>query len=327
MDSLAIVIVAYAVTISLALIFARKCFYEVDSNQELLALGLSNGFGSVTQCMPISASLSRTLLRYNAGGKTQLAAVVSSSLLLIVIVWIAPLFEALPRCILASIIVVALTEMLLKVRLVKKYWLLSRWEGIIWSVTFLVTFIFHISGGLIAGVLTSLLVMGLQCYTPNNAILGVIPSTDLYLDIDKYKTARELAGIKIFRSSGVLNFSVIQSYKKALFKKTGLDPHREFIRMVREHRDLQEDFLQLNFVVLDFSNITFIDRNAVEFLATLSRDYSRVNIELVIGGCSEPIYSTIARVYRVEKRENDLIIFPTLHDAVLYAETSSNKNK
>lgn len=38
LDSFVITMVSYTITMSMALIFARKLMYEVDSNQELLAL-------------------------------------------------------------------------------------------------------------------------------------------------------------------------------------------------------------------------------------------------------------------------------------------------
>jgi len=37
-DSIAITMVSYTITISMALIFAQKLSYEIDSNQELLAM-------------------------------------------------------------------------------------------------------------------------------------------------------------------------------------------------------------------------------------------------------------------------------------------------
>lgn len=42
LDSIAIAIVSYTVTISMALIFAKKQNYEVDPNQELLAMVTAN---------------------------------------------------------------------------------------------------------------------------------------------------------------------------------------------------------------------------------------------------------------------------------------------
>lgn len=38
MDSIAITMVSYTITISMALIFAQKLNYKINSNQELLAM-------------------------------------------------------------------------------------------------------------------------------------------------------------------------------------------------------------------------------------------------------------------------------------------------
>lgn len=96
-DSFSIAIVSYAITMSMALIFAQKLNYEVDSNQEFLALGLSNIFGSFFSCMPITASLSRSLIQQVVGGVTQIASVVSCGILLVILLWIGPIFQFLPR--------------------------------------------------------------------------------------------------------------------------------------------------------------------------------------------------------------------------------------
>ena len=61
--------------------------------------------------MPVSASLSRSLIQQTVGGRTQIASVVSCIILLTILLWIGPFFEPLPRCVLASIIVVALKGM------------------------------------------------------------------------------------------------------------------------------------------------------------------------------------------------------------------------
>lgn len=120
-DSLAVTIVSYSIVMSMALIFARKEQYEVRANQELLAMGLSNITGAFFSCIPIACSLSRSVIQHQTGGKTQMASVVSSGLILIVILWLGPFFETLPRAVLASIIIVALKAMLFQVKDLKRF--------------------------------------------------------------------------------------------------------------------------------------------------------------------------------------------------------------
>lgn len=104
LDGFTIAIVSYSVTLSMALIFAQKLNYEVDANQELLAQGAGNIFGSFFSCMPFTASLSRSTIQQVVGGKSQIASLVSCSLLLIVLLWIGPLFEPLPKVSIYNII-------------------------------------------------------------------------------------------------------------------------------------------------------------------------------------------------------------------------------
>ncbi|XP_077969967.1 prestin-like isoform X2 [Styela clava] len=70
-DAIPLAIVAFTVEISLCQIFATKHAYEVHSNQELLALGICNIFGAFFSCFPSAASLSRSVIYEEIGGKTQ----------------------------------------------------------------------------------------------------------------------------------------------------------------------------------------------------------------------------------------------------------------
>ena len=63
----------YSFTISLSIgkLYGAKHGYEVDPNQELIALGGSNILGSIFTSIPASASLPRSATQEAAGGKTQ----------------------------------------------------------------------------------------------------------------------------------------------------------------------------------------------------------------------------------------------------------------
>lgn len=96
-DGFIVSMVSYTVSVSMALIFAQKLAYEIDFNQELLAMGASNLVGSFFSCLPLSASLSRSIIQQSTGGRTQIASVISCGILTFVLLWIGPFFELLPR--------------------------------------------------------------------------------------------------------------------------------------------------------------------------------------------------------------------------------------
>ena len=45
----------------------------------------------------MAASLSRSLIMENVGGRTQASGIITSSILLVVLLWLGPVFEVLPK--------------------------------------------------------------------------------------------------------------------------------------------------------------------------------------------------------------------------------------
>ena len=95
-DAIAVAIVAFAISVSMAQLFAKKHNYEVDSNQELLAEGATNMVCANLNCYMMCVSLSRSVVCENLGCKSQLNALFSGGLMLLVILFIASYFSALP---------------------------------------------------------------------------------------------------------------------------------------------------------------------------------------------------------------------------------------
>ncbi|RZC35028.1 Sulfate transp and/or STAS domain containing protein, partial [Asbolus verrucosus] len=318
---------------------ASSYFLQMDTNYNLSIVGhiptgwgLSNTFGSFFACMPVTASLSRSMIQQTVGGVTQIASVVSCSILLVILLWIGPLFESLPRCVLASIIVVALKGMLLQFTSIVKYWKLSKWDALVWIITFCATLFIQISWGLAAGVALSLLSVFIQGYKPYTCLLGVVPDTDLYLDLKRYKKAQEIPNIKIFRYSGGLSFASRTAFKELLTKKLGFDPAsvlRKRIKMEESgSRSISEDLdLLTKCVILDFSALTFVDPSGVDQLRQLQSDYAKLDIAMYIAACSGPVYEKFVICDQEEKIESKFMIFPTIHDAVLFAQSNVLRTK
>lgn len=91
------------------------------------------------------------------------------------------------QCILASIIVVALKGLFVQAKDIIKFWKLSKLDALVWLVTFAGVVLLDIDIGLLAGIITSLLVICIQNFKPNTCLLGVVPNTEIYLDVGRYK--------------------------------------------------------------------------------------------------------------------------------------------
>ena len=89
-------IIAFAITYSTGVTFGTKHGYEVNANQELLAVGITNTFCAYFQCIPTAASLSRSALQESIGARSQLAGIVNSVCILIVLLFLSPLLCYLP---------------------------------------------------------------------------------------------------------------------------------------------------------------------------------------------------------------------------------------
>lgn len=96
-DSLVLSIICFAVSLSLAKIFAKKHGHQIRPNQELFALGTANIFSSFFMAYPCSAALSRSTLQEKIGGKTQIAGLVSSAIILTVLLFLSPFLYHLPK--------------------------------------------------------------------------------------------------------------------------------------------------------------------------------------------------------------------------------------
>ncbi|KAL6459551.1 hypothetical protein MHYP_G00313100 [Metynnis hypsauchen] len=223
-DAIAIAVVGFSMGISLAKIFALKYGYSVDGNQELVALGLCNFVSSFFQTFAITCSMSRSLVQESTGGKTQIAGLLSSLLVLLVIVAIGFVFRPLPQTVLAAIIMVNLLGMFKQVRDIPALWRTSKIELTIWVVAFVASVLLGLDYGLLVAIGFALLTVIYRTQSPRSVILGQISDTGLYCDTDEYEEAAECSGIKIFHSNSSIYFANSDLYVNSLKEKTGVDP-------------------------------------------------------------------------------------------------------
>lgn len=225
-DAFAVAIVGFSMGISLAKIFALKHGYSVDGNQELIALGLCNFISSFFQTFAITCSMSRSLVQESTGGKTQIAGLLASLMVLLVVVAIGFVFQPLPQTALAAIIMVNLLGMFKQFRDIPNLWRTSKIELAIWLVAFVASVLLGLDYGLLVAISFAILSVIYRTQSPETSVLGHVPNTGLYCDVDEYEEAAEYEGIKIFHCNSSIYFANCDLYVNALKEKTGVDPAR-----------------------------------------------------------------------------------------------------
>uniref|UniRef100_A0A6Q2Y3V6 STAS domain-containing protein n=1 Tax=Esox lucius TaxID=8010 RepID=A0A6Q2Y3V6_ESOLU len=222
-SAFALAIVGYAISISLGKTFGLKHGYKVDSNQELIALGACNLVGGFFQCHFVTPALSRSLLQETTGGKTQMVGLVSSVFMLIIILEIGTLFQQLPKAVLACIVYVNLKGIFVQFWDIPALWKSNKVDLMVWLVTLVCTILLNLDMGLAVAVAFSIITVIVRSQLPNYYILGRVPGTEIYLDIDAYEEVKEIPGVIIFRSSTTMYYTNAELYLDALQKKSGID--------------------------------------------------------------------------------------------------------
>ncbi|ODM98762.1 Prestin [Orchesella cincta] len=342
-DCAMIAFVSYAISISMAKIFAKRHHYKVDADQEFIAQGSSNICGSFFSCAPVAASLSRSLVQEIVGGKTQLASLFSCMILLLVLLWIGPLFESLPNCVLAGIIVVALKGMFLQAADFPKYWRNSTLHGIIWLASFSATVLLDIEYGLAAGLLLSTVILLWRSNRSEVSILGSYANSDLYIDVNSNENIQELPGIKIIKYTGSLNFATIDKFmervstivdiqklmndskKTNLRKAPNMSSTQAIVQADANQHESHPDMTSVRWVILDFSSASSVGPGSVKALSHLHSCFEKEGIEICYAGCPFNVIQEMNTCGLLRKLGRNMF-FPSIHDAVVACQTNSQVN-
>ncbi|KAL6070889.1 Solute carrier 26 family protein [Balamuthia mandrillaris] len=183
--SVVIAIVAFIESISVARTFAIINGYEIDSNQELVALGLSNIGGAFFSCYPATGSFSRTAVNARVGAKSAMSNLIGAIIVLFAMLFLTPLLYYLPNTILAAIIINA-TATLLNFNEARFIYKTKKLDFLVLLVAFLGTLFLGIKYGILVAFAVSVLIVLWNNSMPSNALLGyfsppsVLPSHSNY---------------------------------------------------------------------------------------------------------------------------------------------------
>ncbi|XP_041613004.1 solute carrier family 26 member 10-like isoform X1 [Vulpes lagopus] len=315
-DSLPIALVAFAVSASLASIYADKYSYTIDSNQELLAHGVSNLISSLFSCFPNSATLATTSLLVDAGGNTQLAGLFSCIVVLSVLLWLGPFFYYLPKAVLACINISSMRQMFFQMQELPQLWRISRMDFAVWMVTWVAVVILSVDLGLAVGVVFSMMTVVCRTQRVQCLALGLAEGTELYKPLRESHKLRKARGLCVLSYPAPLYFGTRGQFRRTLEWQLGLGEAGKEAPKADGPPDAAAEPVRV--VVLDCSGITFVDAAGAREVVQLASRCRDAGIHLLLAQCHASVLGTLTQAGLLDRVTPEQL-FVSVQDAAAHA--------
>ena len=290
-----IAIVGYVESVSIAKTLANRRRQTIDPNQELLALGASNLAAAVSGGMPVAGGFSRTMVNYNAGARTQAAAIVTAVLVGTVALFFTPLLAHVPKAALAAIIIVAVAR-LIDVHAAQAAWRYDRSDGAVLLATAGGVVLLGIEAGLSAGVVLSLLLYIWRASRPHFAVLGRLAGSEHFRNIKRYRNLETWPQILLLRVDEHLSFANSAYLEAVLMEQVARTP-------------------ALKHLVLVCSGINGIDFSALEMLMKLAASLRDAGVTVDLAEVKGPVMDKLKGTGLLEILQPGRV-FLSAHEAV-----------
>lgn len=213
LPALGVLLVGYTDNVLTGRAFAIRGGYEVDANQEFLALGAANVGAGIFRGMPVSSSGSRTAIGESAGSRTQLHSLVVVACIILVLLFLRPVLAVFPTAALGAIVIYAATRLvdLAEFRRLARY---RRSELVLSLVTLLSVLVFDILKGIVVAVIISGAETLRRIARPHDAIQGHVEGVAGMHDIDDYPDATMIPGLLVYRYDAPLYFANARDSRK-----------------------------------------------------------------------------------------------------------------
>jgi sulfate permease, SulP family len=257
--ALAIVLVGYAEALGGAKAAALQGGGDIDPNQELIAHGPANILSGLFGGFLVVGSLSKTSVAMAAGARTQLANIVAAVLCFLTLVLLMPLFRGMPYAALAAIVIAAMLH-LSRPGYLRNLFARSRWEFALAAIVIAGELTLGVPHGIALGVALSLLMLIYRTSHPEGAVLGQLPGTEAYRDVQRHPEALAFPGLLIWRVGGDLFFASAGHLDEGL--KTALATTRPAVRHV----------------LLNAASVNFVDTSGCDALLNSIEQLQRQGI-------------------------------------------------
>ncbi|XP_053692779.1 sodium-independent sulfate anion transporter [Sabethes cyaneus] len=225
----------------------------INPTKELIALSLSNIFGSFFSSIPVTGSFSRSAVNHASGVKTPIGGIYTGALVLLALGLLTPYFQFIPKAALSAVIISAVVFMI-EYEVIRPLWRCNKRELVPGAITFVLSLIIGVELGLLAGVLADLAFV-------------------------VYRTARPILSVDVATTPSDVQYIIIRP-RHSLFYFPAVEWVRNGIsKAIKKHGDIP--------VVLDCRTVHELDYTAATGLGALRKELDGKKIPFVVLGASD----------------------------------------
>jgi high affinity sulfate transporter 1 len=276
MGAIGLALISYNSAMVTARGFALKNRYELDSNQEFIALGVADIGAGLLQGYAISGADSRTAVNDSVGGKSQVTGIVAAAVLVIVLLFLTGPLALLPVTVLAAVLINAALG-LFDVKSLVLLRKISPQEFLLSLVTLLGVITVGVLPGVVVAIALALIQLLARASRPHDAVLGKLPGLGGYRSVSSHPDAVTIPGVVIYRFDASLLFFNADHFK------------------TRVRAVLRAEQPPPRWLVIDAGTIATIDTTGAAVLREVLEDLGRDGVDVALVEVKAPMRAMLEK--------------------------------
>ena len=295
-DAAGIALIVFTSAMLTARSFAAKNGYDIDADRDFAAIGAANIASALSQGFAVSGADSRTAMSDAAGGRTQVAGLVSAAVVALVLLFLTGPLKYVPIPALGAVLVMAALS-LVDMTTLRMLWRVSKSELAISIISTLGVVAVGAINAILFAVVLALLRFVHIVARPVCEVLGEVEGMAGFHGVASHPMARTIPGLCLFRFNSAIVFFNAPYFKQAALQAVNAAGPG------------------LRWLVIDLMTITSTDVTGRHTVLELEHELAARGITLVLAGRQTEIRKQLR-----EKEFKDvgqrLKHFPTLRQAV-----------
>ena len=284
-------------------VYAMRHDQSVDENADLVGLSAANAAAALSGTFVVNGSPTQTAMVESSGGSSQLAQVVTASVVALVLLFLTKPFQYLPRCVLSAIVF----TIAIKLIDVRGLWSISSespGEFHLALTTAAIVVLAGVEDGIVLAMVLSLLRIVRHSYRPHTAVLLRGEEGIWRLTPATPGTITE-AGLVIYRFGAPLFYANAQRFAEEILGLVKYAPS------------------PVRWLAVDAGAIASVDYTAARIVGKLQQDLSRRGTELIFAHVEPNLMSDLKRHHLLD-RPGEIKIFDSLHEMLAAFESPTH---